>query len=71
MYKEEAVKISANLPVKIYNALKELADSEGVSMTEVLRSAISTEKFLHEEGKAGSTFLVRTKKGDLKQIIRK
>lgn len=64
------VKISANLPEDAVQALRNIADAEGITVTEVLRRAISTQKFVHDTVSAGSKLLVEdpTEKS-LRQVV--
>ena len=41
--RREVVRVTANLPIKVFQALEFLAKKRGTSMTEQLRQAISTE----------------------------
>ncbi|MCA9773764.1 MAG: ribbon-helix-helix protein, CopG family, partial [Myxococcales bacterium] len=55
------VKISANLSEEVVQALRELAEEKGVTMTEMLRQAISLEKFLSDQVKEGKKVLLEDK----------
>lgn len=63
------VKISANLSVQVVEALKSIAKDRGISMTEALRRAIGTEKFLLDADKEGSKILIEDKDHRMRQII--
>jgi predicted transcriptional regulator len=62
------VKLSANLPGDVADALVELADRRNTSKTEILRHAISLEKWLQDELDRGSRFLLE-QNGKLREII--
>lgn len=62
------VKISANLPEETFSTLQELAEKRGVTMTEVLRQAISLDKFLQDEIDMGSKVMLE-REGDLTQVV--
>jgi hypothetical protein len=62
------VKTSVNLSEDAVRALKDIADSRGTNMSEVLRHAISLEKFVHDETKDGAKILVE-KNNDTRQLL--
>ena len=64
----EKVRLTADLSFSDASALKELAASQGVSMTEALKRAISTEKLLHERRNTGSKVLLE-KGGTLTELL--
>jgi len=53
----------------IYQALEDLARSKGVTMAEVLRDAISLEKWFEDTRKEGSRVLVE-REGTVREIVR-
>ena len=63
-----AVKLSVNLSPDVVEAIRQLATKRKVTMTEVIRDAIGTEKFLEDE-KDHSKFLLEDKDGKLRQVI--
>lgn len=63
------VKISANLSEEVVQALRELAEEKGVTMTEMLRQAISLEKFLSDQVKEGKKVLLEDKDKKYQQIL--
>src|SRR5215210_5317159 len=64
----DKVKTSVNLSEDAVQALKDIASSRGTNMSEVLRHAISLEKFVHEETKDGAKILVE-KDNDVRQLV--
>jgi predicted transcriptional regulator len=52
-------KISVNLSKEVVNALRQMASTDNVTMTEVLRRAISTQKFLEDAQQEGKAILLR------------
>jgi len=66
----DTVKISANLAPEVVAALRDLAEKRGTSMTEVLRRAISMEKFIDDEIDRGGKLLVETADQEIKQVVR-
>jgi hypothetical protein len=54
----EVVKLSVNLPKDVVDALREIADQQGTTVTEALRRSISTQKFVDDTVKGGSKILV-------------
>ena len=65
----EHVKISANLPKSVVDALRSIADQQGISMTEALRRAISTEKFLIDAAANDSKVLIEDKDKTVRQLV--
>jgi hypothetical protein len=55
-------KISVNLPDEVLRAARDLAEQSHVTLTEVLRRAISTQVFLEEAQKDGKSILLRNEK---------
>jgi len=54
-------RLSVNLPVSIMEELKDLSKNEGVSVTEIVRRALSAEKFLRHQVEEGHKLLVLEK----------
>ncbi len=63
------VKMSVNLSKTVVDALRSIASKREISMTEALRRAISTEKFLMDETDGGSKVLIEDKKHNIRQIL--
>ncbi|MGV9668400.1 hypothetical protein [Nocardia niigatensis] len=55
-------KISVNLSDEVLGAARTLAETHGVTLTEVLRRAISTQVFLDEAQRDGKDVLLRDRK---------
>lgn len=66
---KKVVKLSVNLSEDVAGALKDLATHEGISMTEALRRAIGTEKFLRDEISKGHKVLIEDDEKKLKEIV--
>jgi predicted DNA-binding protein len=71
MAADTTYKTSVNLPQVSVDALKELAEKSGSSMAEVLRRAISTEKFLNDTVEKGGKILIDDGKSQKQLLIRK
>lgn len=66
----EFVKTTVNLGEEEVAMIKELAKQRGVTMTEIIRSAIRTENLLAQEDRRGSKILVKDGKDEsLKQLV--
>lgn len=52
-------KISANLSDDVVEALREMADRDNVTQSEVVRRAVSTLKFILDAQRAGQSILLR------------
>ena len=57
------VKVTANLPVDVYNTLANTANKRGISGTEFLRQAISTEHFLMKAEQRGDKVILEDRDG--------
>jgi len=68
---DRTYKTSVNLPQASVDALKDLAEKTGSSMAEVLRRAISTEKFLNDTVEKGGKILIDDGKNQRELLIRK
>ena len=62
-------KLSLRLAPDVRLALEWMAAKKGITFGEVIRQAISREKFLTEEAERGSTILIEEKGGRLKQLV--
>lgn len=67
--KKGSVKISANLSQEVLDALRNIAETQGISMTEALRRAISTEKFLLDQVQANNKILIEDKDKNIRQVL--
>ena len=63
------VKMSVNLSDEAARTLKNLADENGVTITEELRSSISTELWRTEVEKAAGKVLVEYPDGRIREVI--
>lgn len=60
-----AVKLTINLSDEAAETLKTLADNNGITVTEQVRRAISTEKWIGEQKKV----LIEDDQGKLQQVV--
>ena len=60
---------SFNLSPEAEEAVRELARRRGVSMGEVIRRALSTEKFLADRQAEGAKVLIRERDGTLREVV--
>jgi hypothetical protein len=63
------VKMSVNLPADAVEALRDLAKRRNVTMTEVLRDAIATEKYLDTVVSNNGKILVEKPGGVVQEVI--
>ena len=63
------IKMSVNLPTDAVKVLRGLAEKRRTTMTEVLRQAIGSEKFIDEVNKAKGKILVEDKQGRIRQLV--
>lgn len=62
-------KITLRLAPDVRVALEWMASKKGVTLAEVIRQAISREKFLTEEVDRGSSIVIEEKSGRIKQLV--
>lgn len=53
------VKVTVNLPDQTVQALKQIAEDRGTTLTEALRQLIETQRYLHEETQNGRQLLIK------------
>jgi predicted transcriptional regulator len=63
------VKVSFNLSQEVLTALQTLARKRNVSMTEVLRHAIGTWKYVNDVHEAGGKLLIERADGSVREVI--
>jgi len=61
-------RVTLNLPWKVWDVVGELAEQQGISKTEVLRRAVSTEKFVYDTLSEGDRLVVRKPDGTLEHV---
>jgi hypothetical protein len=65
-----AVKVTVNLPDDTVNSLKSIAKERGTTVTEALRQAIDSQRFLQQEIQDGNTLLLQNKTDkSLRQVL--
>lgn len=65
------VKISANLPVEVLGALRELAYSRGTTVTEALSRAVQIDSYLSLQESEGAKILIEDRNNNIRRVIRK
>lgn len=63
------VKTSMNLPREELDRLKVMAAEENISMADMVRRALSTERFVRDTVKRGGKVLIEEKDKTLKHVI--
>jgi Ribbon-helix-helix protein, copG family len=63
------VKLTVNVSREAYNALKAMAEQRGVTLTEMLRQAISTAKWVQETTAQGEKILKQDRAGHLFEVV--
>jgi len=66
---EKVYKTSVNLPDSTLASLEEIARKRGKSMSQVIRDAIATEKFLQDATDHGGKILIKDKDSSVKQLL--
>lgn len=54
-----SIKVTVNLPDSTVNAMKEIANTRGTTVTEALRQVIETQAFLQNEMEKGNNLLIQ------------
>jgi hypothetical protein len=67
--KGKVIKTTVNLPADAVEAIRSIAESRGITMTEAIRQAIVMEKFLFDAEKAGGKVLIEERDKQVKQIV--
>ena len=63
------VRLSVNLNQETADALKEIAEETGISLTEAVRRAISVYKFVDDEIDAGHRVQTVDQKGAVRELV--
>lgn len=66
---DKVIKMSMNLPADAVKVLRALAKKRRLTMTDVLRQAIGTEKFIDDVNEAEGKVLVEDKRGHVRQLV--
>ena len=66
---DDVTKLTVNLPASVAQALKTMASERNTTVTEVLKSAIGTEKFISESVQSGSKVLVEKSPGNVRELV--
>jgi hypothetical protein len=64
----KTIKLTVTLSEEVVSALKEMAESDGTSVTEQLRRAISTQKWLHDVKRRNDRVLVENQAGVTREV---
>lgn len=65
----DRIKVSFNLPQADINVLREIADQRSTTVTEALRGAVATEKYLRDAAARGEKILVEGEDGRLRELV--
>lgn len=66
---QKIIRTSMNLPEESVEIVRKMAQRAGTSMAEIVRRAISTDKFLHDAIDEGSLILIKDKDNSMRQIL--
>lgn len=66
---KNAVRLSVNVSPDVANTLRELATFHNTSVTDVIRKAVSTEKFLQDAIKRDAKVLIEEPDKSIKQVV--
>jgi metal-responsive CopG/Arc/MetJ family transcriptional regulator len=62
-------RVSVNLPLKVWEALEEIAKQDQISRTEALRRAISTEVYMWKARRSGAQILVEQPDKSVERVV--
>jgi hypothetical protein len=62
-------KVTVNLPDQTVEAIKELAQKNGITVTEALRQAIDSKVFLQDEVENGSKVLIKSPDQSFREVL--
>ena len=65
----DRIKVSFNLPQADVSVLREIAEQRSTTVTEALRGAIATEKFLREAAARGEKILLEGEDGRVRELV--
>jgi hypothetical protein len=65
----ESRKVTVNLPEETLAAVKQIADDNGLSMTEALRQLIDNQYYLHTQAKEGTKVLLETPGRQQREVL--
>jgi hypothetical protein len=63
------VRLSVNLSQEVAQALREVADRHGCSITEAVRRCVSTQKYIEDNVEAGAKILLEAPNQPLKELV--
>jgi len=63
------IKTSINLPEDAVQAVREIAEKTGSTMANVIRQAISTEKYLQDTTDKGGKILIKDADNTIKELL--
>lgn len=69
LYMTDTIRLTVNMSKKVLAALEYIAKSRGISMTEVLRQAISHEKLLYDAHTNGEKILTMDECGNTYELL--
>ncbi len=64
-----SVKLTVNLPEDTVEGIKQIAEKRGITVTEALRQALETHRFLDTELRQGSKVLLEKRDRSLRQLV--
>jgi len=63
------LKVTVNLPADTMYAIRDMASSRQITVTEQIRQALETERFLRGEIARGSKVLLEKTDGSIRQVV--
>lgn len=65
----EKYRVTADLPLSTIENLRQLAESQGVTLTDALRRAIATESLLQKRIQEDNRVLLQSKDGQITELL--
>ncbi|MGH2548676.1 MAG: ribbon-helix-helix protein, CopG family [Thermomicrobiales bacterium] len=65
----DAVRLSVNITPEVAEAIQALARSRGITVSELVRSALATEKFLADEQRKNKKLLLEAEDGTRERVV--
>lgn len=61
-------RVNVNFSIEAYETLRRLAQDRGTTMSQVLSSALATEKWIHEQQAGGGRILIE-RNGQVRELL--
>jgi hypothetical protein len=69
METRKVVRLNADLAPDVANLLKDMAETQHISLSEAVRRAISNEAYLQKKRSAGGKVFIEERNGTVKELV--